>query len=71
MRRARRDAHEGDWAPPPGTHNAVVVEGDAFESKAGDAYAKTTLRLVAPGDARRRPHLGSPDGIPHAAAGAA
>ena len=50
MRRARRDALEGDWAPPPGEHEAVVIEGDAFESKAGDPYAKTTLALRAPGD---------------------
>lgn len=60
MRRARRDAQEGDWAPPPGTHTAIVVEGDAFESKAGDVYAKTTLRLVAPGedgDGRTWDHL--------------
>lgn len=50
MRRARADAEEGDWAPAPGTHKAIVVEGDAFESKMGDPYAKTVLRLVAPGD---------------------
>lgn len=49
MRRARRDAQEGNWSPEPGHHTAVVVEGDAFESNAGDAYAKTTLRLVKPG----------------------
>jgi hypothetical protein len=60
MRRARQDAQEGDWSPPPGVHKAVVVEGDAFESNAGDAYAKTTLRLVAPGsddDGRQWDHL--------------
>jgi hypothetical protein len=60
MRRARADAQEGDWAPAPGTHDAIVVEGDAFESSAGDAYAKTTLRLVKPGhpdDGRSWDHL--------------
>jgi len=60
LRRARRDAAEGDWSPPPGTHNAIVVEGDAFESRAGDVYAKTRLRYVAPGepdDGREWDHL--------------
>lgn len=50
MRRARHAAEASDWNPGPGTHEAIVVEGDAFESKAGDEYAKTTLRLVRPGD---------------------
>ena len=60
MRRARADAEQGDWSPKPGTHKAIVDEGDAFESKAGDPYAKTTLRLVAPGtddDGRTWDHL--------------
>lgn len=49
MRRARQDAVEGDWAPNPGTHQALVVEGDAFESRAGAVYAKTRLELRTPG----------------------
>ena len=60
MRRARADAEQGDWSPKPGTHKAIVDEGEAFESKAGDPYAKTTLRLVAPGtddDGRTWDHL--------------
>ena len=60
MRRARRDAQEGGWSPEPGNHEAEVVEGDAFESKLGEPYAKTTLRLVAPGapdDGRTWDHL--------------
>ena len=60
MRRARRDAQEGDWAPEPGSHEAVVIEGDAFESRAGEPYAKTTLALRAPGnddDGRTWDHL--------------
>lgn len=60
MRRARSDAEEGDWAPTPGTHDAIVVEGDAFESAAGDVYAKTTLRLVessSPDNGRTWDHL--------------
>lgn len=50
MRRARADAEAGEWTPKPGTHEADVVDGDAFESRGGDPYAKTRLRLVAPGD---------------------
>jgi hypothetical protein len=60
MRRARADAEEGGWSPAPGAHDAIVVEGDAFESKAGDVYAKTTLQLVKPGhpdDGRTWDHL--------------
>lgn len=49
IRRARADAEEGDWSPGPGTHDAIVDSGDAFESQSGDVYAKTTLRLVKPG----------------------
>ena len=49
MQRARKAAEEGDWSPEPGNHDAVVVEGDAFESKAGDVYAKTRLELRTPG----------------------
>jgi len=50
MRRARADAEQGDWHPKPGTHESIVDSGDAFESAAGDVYAKTTLRLVKAGD---------------------
>jgi hypothetical protein len=60
MRRAREDAEQGEWTPGPGSHDAIVVEGDAFESRAGDVYAKTTLRLVKPGhpdDGRTWDHL--------------
>lgn len=60
MRRARADAEEGDWSPGPGTHDATVDSGDAFESAAGDVYAKTVLRLVKPGsddDGRTWDHL--------------
>ena len=63
MRRARADAEDGDWKPDPGTHDAVVVEGDAYESGAGDVYAKTVLRLVKPELARRRARMGSLDGL--------
>lgn len=60
MRRARADAQEGDWSPEPGHHEAIVVEGDAFQSQAGDVYAKTVLRLVepsSPDDGRTWDHL--------------
>jgi hypothetical protein len=60
MRRARTDAQDGDWSPGPGAHDAIVTTGDAFESAAGDVYAKTTLRLVKPGhpdDGRTWDHL--------------
>ena len=58
MRRARRDAEEGDWSPPPGTHKAVVTEGTAYESKAGEPWAKTTLRYLGdPDDGRQWDHV--------------
>ena len=34
MKRARADAEEGDWNPGPGTHDAIVDEGDAGEKLA-------------------------------------
>lgn len=60
MRRARADAEEGDWSPGPGTHDAIVDDADAFESNAGDVYAKTVLRYVKaghPDDGRTWDHL--------------
>jgi hypothetical protein len=60
IRRARQDAVDGDWNPGAGTHDAVVVEADAFESNSGDAYAKAVLRWVKPGhddDGRTWDHL--------------
>ena len=50
IKRARQDAMQGDWTPKPGTHTAVVVEGEAFESKSGEPWAKTRLQLATPGD---------------------
>ena len=46
MRRAYEDSRDVDWAPEPGTHNAVVVEGDAFEARSGVSYAKVRLELA-------------------------
>jgi len=60
MRKARADAEQGDWSPGQGTHDAIVVEGTAYESKAGEPWAKTTLRYVKaghPDDGREWTHL--------------
>jgi hypothetical protein len=60
MRRARADAEQGEWNPGPGTHEAIVVEGTAYESKAGEPWAKTTLRYVKaghPDEGREWAHL--------------
>lgn len=72
MKRAREGAEEGDWSPKPGTHEALVVDGDAFEAASGVTYAKTRLRLVKsghPDDGREWDHLmGLPDDNPRQAA---
>lgn len=60
MWRQGGEEEQGDWHPPVGTHDAIVVEASAFESAAGDGYAKTVLALSAPGtadDGRQWDHL--------------
>ena len=48
MRRARQAAQEGDWAPDPGPHRAVVVATDTRTSRMGDAIVGIELELRDP-----------------------
>jgi len=45
MRHARRAAEEGDWAPEPGPHFAVVVGTDVRETRTGDVVVGIELEL--------------------------
>jgi hypothetical protein len=54
MRRARRAAQSGDWAPKPGPHKAVVVDTDVRSTRAGDTVVGLELELRDDGPDRGR-----------------
>lgn len=54
MRRGLSDYRQGEWAPDPGDHTAVVVDAELRFSKAGDPIGALTLELLGANEAGQR-----------------